>query len=408
MEINVENIKKFLSENELDNSLECLKAEIRSKSIARIMLNDQSQNFKIIQNSNKEINFEKYHKQDLLKSGRKLVSFSSNVLEKLEKFEDISELKLKLSRFHDIFYELEFKQGNLLENLQEIKANIYKSWADQDYDKLNLKLLELRTEALTIANHKRDDFIKNLVGNNIFSNHLKRFLDIDNLETKKTLLGLLSIFCSNKTGRSYILGNTPQILVKFLVESSQNSSSGSVSQRFSIACLEKLSYSEVITIQYMCQSHYIKWIIFDLLYCQIVNKMPSNSFIQIYGCSLLANLLNSDDGLSVINDTPNMETDLNYLLEILMENDLSLESLYPLLICISTISKELPDLNINKEIEGFVDQFRLRGVKDLELRSLVFTSCSNIIQKNTIVTQSSSDLEEILDFECFSDEITLN
>ncbi|CAG9334327.1 unnamed protein product [Blepharisma stoltei] len=429
-EVLYEFIKEFLTENNFESTFECFKAEIRAKKVSKefkmkaqneisMGITESEWRFhKLMRDSEKVKEWENENKK-LIEAWQKALIIAADLIKKIENLrlnadqEIIANYRLQISRLCSQFglkideVQQSFERTSI--KVQDYKERILENLNSKDYNSLNKNLIELRNESLLIPKEGRQDYLNSLVARNIFSNNLKKFLEVDNRNTKKNILGIVSILCSSQQGRQYILANNAEWLINFFINFAKIAPSGSVSQRFSISILQKLTYSEDEVCMMISRTDFIEWLIKNLLYTQIMRKSRSHPFIQIFGSALLANLLNYQSGRDFVLNFSDINALLRCLLTILKDPELQIGSIYPILLSISVISatKNIEDINISNEIQEFIEIFRRRQAVDEDFRSIIFSACTNITQKQEIIHKSSEDnsSEQILDFECFPDEI---
>ncbi|CAG9321058.1 unnamed protein product [Blepharisma stoltei] len=437
-------IKEYLTYHGFSSTLECFNAELKSKAISKqtkkpttskeigemprlytISLGEDGKAARVSTLEKRLENAEK-SKENILRNGRKLFEIVVDTIQLLEEqnsqaYQDkISVYKKQLAKIQEILglrvYETESISILNPNYIQEMKTKILNDLERKNYTELAELLVTLRAESLSAPKDKRSELIRLLSSEDIFSGSLRNLLTIRNHSIKSCLLALVSILCSENHGRNYILSGYSSTVIAQLMAEVKEQESGSVTQRFALAALSKLSYTEDEVCSQLTEANFIEWLIKSMLYNQIVRKSPTHPFVHIFGSALLANLLNFPAGRNYILHYGEPNVILRYLLDIVKEPMLPAEAICALLICVSTAMSACDSAdysNVEREIRELISNYQERTDENEEMKSLVFAACTALLQKQPIEPRLGREEEEtsssieVFDFECFTDEILL-
>lgn len=433
-------IKEYLVHNGFSSTLECFTAESKSKILSKnikrpkstdvmprlytIALGEDGKATRV-SNLEKRLENSEKSKENVLRTGRKLFEIAVDALQMLDtentsSYSDkVLVYKQQLAKIQDVLglrvYE---SQTSLILNnnfIQDIKAKILNESEKKNYQSLAEALVTLRAESLSAPKEKRGEIIRNLSSEDIFSGSLRSLLALRNHSVKTSLLSIVSILCSQEHGRKYVLSGYSATIIAHLMAEIKEQESGSVAQRFALSCLSKLSYTEDEVCAQLVDSNFIEYLIKTMLYNQVVRKSPTHPFVHTFGSALLANILNFGAGRQYVVNYPESNVLLRYLLDCIKESSLVGEAICALLICISVVLETCDTTehgNVEREIRDFVALYAERTDETEEMKNLVLSACTSLIQKREIETRLTREDEnlstsEIFDFECFTDEIQI-
>ena len=246
---------------------------------------------------------------------------------------------------------------------------------------------------------------------------------------KHALSALVSVIASTPQGIEYLTQMAPNktdlSLIERIVELVQQSEDGSVTQRFQIACLQKLSaqnssqLDETVTeriIELMTQSGMIGWCLRLLERAKQPKRERPNtpsihSFCLDFASALLANLLHAQTTIEMLHDDQNMTKDyMGALLNLIDENDqtkafLPTSTIIHLLICLSYLSKERfqeakEATQFVDSIQNFVERFSQRQVGETDQESsdkkLVLDLCAHMFHAKD--TTNANDVSATMEY----------
>lgn len=421
-------IKEYLNFNGLTSTLECLQAEVKSKSLVPYKktsknLKSSAQAPKLYEycmgegaKSASQTAIEKRLEQALksnentLKAAKRIFEIAVNSVKILEENkiheETVSGYKLQLSKLqHEIgVRSIHSNQSPILSGpfVQESRNKLIHYLNSKEYHSLAQELLKIRVECLSVAKEQRQELINNLCENDVFGGSLNLLLTVKNHPVCNGTMALVSILSSTEAGKSYVLGNNPAYTCTLLIKHLQDQELGSVCQRFILASLEKLSLNDTACVC-MIESKIIDWLIHNTLVHSI------HPFVYLFSSALLFNLLNFTGGKVYISQNRDQFTSIIKQLLGFMLHDLDLAVISHFLLCSLSILQVFPDLNITPEIEQVVNNVRNSEKKDDQAKSFIFDICNKILNKNFNETRSgvAGNDEENIFFECFTDEAPL-
>lgn len=163
-------------------------------------------------------------------------------------------------------------------------------------------LLSLRVNALQISPELRRNLVSELIKNDMFlitqnknNNFVMDLLNINSHGLKHAICALISVIASTIKGVDYLTQIDLAITEK-VVEILKDQEDGSVTQRFCIAILQKMSVKET-TIELFVQKGLIQWV---LKLLDKSKQVDIHIFSLDFASALLANILHSHSTLEYL------------------------------------------------------------------------------------------------------------
>ena len=271
--------------------------------------------------------YKKIH--SILQSSRQIFAIAINCLQKLSEVKDnnfiddkleesINSFKIQLGKYHKILLAAgpdkseTYSEALILEH----KKRLLEAKNAKNIEGIIEVLLSLRVNALQVLPIYRTDFINSLIRQdvlNISTNKSNSFvLDLLALPShilKHGLCALISIVASTSSGVTYLIENGTDILQKS-IETTKEQTDGSVTQRFCIAFLQKISLRRDL-IEILVKNKMIDWII-KLLETALTKEV--HEFSIYFGSALLANILRSDIALQYLESSQDSIRNVLFLL----------------------------------------------------------------------------------------------
>mmetsp|Transcript_12517 Transcript_12517/g.12301 ORF Transcript_12517/g.12301 Transcript_12517/m.12301 type:complete len:189 (-) Transcript_12517:297-863(-) len=166
-------------------------------------------------------------------------------------------------------------------------------------------------------------------------------MDLLNINTanahglKHAICALISVIASTIKGVDYLTQIDLSIAEK-VIEILKEQEDGSVTQRFCIAILQKMSVKEV-TIELFVQKNMIQWVL------KLLEKSKGQDihiFSLDFSSALLANILHSHSTLDYLEKNTKVTKDIMVGLLSLLKENIPTSVLMHILICLSYLSKE--------------------------------------------------------------------
>ena len=449
----VDLIKDFLKENNYTSTLECFIKEDNYKRVENKNSKDKKEEkkdnkfTKYVQSSRECVRkiskfqntynlLEKKYKSILL-CARQVFSISINCIEMLQELKDgnkkenleetIENFKSQIGKYHKIIMSDSWDENTKTINqavMIEHKNNLKKAKDEKNNDKIVEILLSLRVYALQIQPELRRNLVEDLIENDILfiqeNNSDKFVLDLLNTHSysmKHAILSLISIISSTFKGVEYLNSNGSSIIEK-VMDIIKSTEDGQVIQRFAIAILQKMSIKENIIKIYL-KNGLIDWI------NKLLERSRTNEvhiFCLDFGSALIANMLQCNFVLDFLekNMVPCKSLMENFLG--MIKEKIPTSVLMHILICLKYLGK-----NRFKKVK---DECKfIERIKDFNeyYNNIKPSTEFEKLDKNTILDLSESlfnikedtkeinyeskfqeydNLQKIIVFECFQDEIS--
>ena len=450
----IELIKDFLKERGYTSTLECFIKEDNYKKVERknakkkkIEVYAESKFTKYLKTSREKIIkytkledsyklLEKKYKT-ILQCARQSFSISINCLELLKDIKNgnnkdnleeiIEDYKSQIGKYHKIIMNDSWDENTKTINeavMIEHKNNLKTGKDEKNNDKIIEILLSLRVYALQIQPELRRNLVDELIENDILfiqeNNSDKFVLDLLNIHSysmKHAILSLISIISSTLKGVEYLNSNGTSIIEK-IMDIVKSTEDGQVTQRFAIAILQKMSIKENIIKIYL-KNGLIDWI------NKLLERSRTNEvhiFCLDFASALIANMLQCSFVLDFLekNMVPCKSLMENFLG--MIKEKIPTSVLMHILICLKYLGK-----NRFKKVK---DECKfIERIKDFNeyYNNIKPSTEFEKLDKNTILDLSESlfnikedtkeinyeskfqeydNLQKIIVFECFQDEIS--
>ena len=259
-------------------------------------------------------------------------------------------------------------------------------------------LLSLRVNALQIPPDQRRNLVEQLVKIDIFNitetksqEFVLSMLAMKNHGLKHALLALISVIVSTSQGVQYLThtdaGTMNLSILEKIISTLKEQEDGSVTQRFNIAILQKMSaqnsaqLADTVTesiIDVMVKKNLIPWCL-TLLH-KARKPEGIHTFCLDFASALLANILHASGTLEMLetNQRTTSET-MDSLLNLINQQDIPEEQmptsvLIHCLICLSYLSKErfsqtIDQCNFVDRISQFVETFSMKQIGESDQES---------------------------------------
>ena len=181
-----------------------------------------------------------------------------------------------------------------------------------------------------------------LITKNGNSSFVLELLKIPNHGLKHAICALISVIASTPQGVDYLTTHGMEIVTQ-VIDILKEQEDGSVTQRFCIAILQKMSVKEDL-IPILVDAELIDWIL------RLLEKSKSTEihiFSLDFSSALLANILHSNSTLEMLVQEPDKTKEIMMTLLHLLKENVPSTVLMHILICLSYLSKE----RFNDQIE---------------------------------------------------------
>ena len=224
--------------------------------------------------------------------------------------EAIENYKIQLGKYHKILLS-ELKQDDKSQLFSEAVLSEHKNKLIKAKDENNVEniievLLSLRVNALQISPELRRNLVSELIKNDMFlitqnknNNFVMDLLNINSHGLKHAICALISVIASTIKGVDY-LTQIDLVIAEKVIEILKEQEDGSVTQRFCIAILQKMSVKE-LTIELFVQKQLIQWV---LKLLEKSKTIDIHIFSLDFASALLANILHSHSTLEFLERNP--------------------------------------------------------------------------------------------------------
>ena len=247
----------------------------------------------------------------ILQSSRQIFSIAINCLQKLNEIktnnyiddkigETIEEFKIQLGKYHKILLGEVANKNEMFSEaiILEHKRKLIEAKSTNNIEGMIEILLSLRVNALQVSYPLRRNLVSELIRNDVLmitedksNSFILDLISIPSHSLKHALCALMSIITSIHKGIEYLVENGFDILQK-VIDIVKEQEDGSVTQRFCIALLQKMSIKEEL-IDVFVKNKIIDWIT-KLLETSLTKDI--HIFSLNFGSALLANILHSGYG----------------------------------------------------------------------------------------------------------------
>ncbi len=363
--------------------------------------------------------------------GIKEIAGNDSVLDLLESY------KIQLGKYHKIVLNEGRLEGNELITetvMQEHKQKFLKHLKENNVDSLVEVLLSLRVNALQIAPELRKNLVYELIRNDIFTIEAEnnfsvvlKILAIDNSSLKHAVTSLISVISSTLKGVEYLTHGGDMAIIRAVIKILKGCETGSVTQRFCIAILQKCSIKETV-IPTLIESNMIFWVL-DLLNESLTKKV--HVFCLDFSSALLANIMHSPHTISFLENSPDIARKVLENMLNLIRSNIPVSVLMHILISISYFSKDnfaklLEELRFVDKISKFVEKYSQINTTDNEAleidKKTVLDLCAHMFHPKDVTLDNSESMDGMdlksedrireyeneqgeLIFECFQDEV---
>mmetsp|Transcript_2068 Transcript_2068/g.4748 ORF Transcript_2068/g.4748 Transcript_2068/m.4748 type:complete len:462 (-) Transcript_2068:6893-8278(-) len=344
----------------------------------------------------------------MMAAGKHLLALGLDVVQRLPPKNDVaSGFKSQLGKFHALFVAggadsaAEGEEINETEIL-EIKANIIRGLKERDLNLLKSQLAQVRTRALQVSHKHRRRFIDYCVKHDVLASNPSSLLKKGDIA--KVSLPVLSMLASSSRGVYYLLRKNREQVVGSLVLLAQESPDSSLSQRFAVAVLQKLTVYDDAICRELLESGFGLWVMREFLVKNVLDRQFVHSFLLDYGSSLLANLINTESGRHYFENRHAEALEvMESLLEMLKVPSLESSVIIHLLIVLSVLSSEqhfaelVEETNFKDHIAEFLELYSARRPEaeneDPESHSTVLDMCAHLFH-----VRSSLDTSEVMEY----------
>jgi len=257
----------------------------------------------------------------ILQSARQIFSIAINCLQQLHNIKDgnsmgenlgetIENYKVQLGKYHKILLSEGADRSELFSFvvMMEHKKKLINAKDENNLENIIEVLLSLRVNALQISPELRKNLVYELIRNDIFLITAKKnnqfvleLLAISSHALKHALCALISVIASTLKGVEYLVENDHSVLQK-IIDVLKEQEDGSVTQRFCVAILQKMSIKEDL-VDVLMKNKMIEWIV------KLIERSTSkeiHTFSLDFGSALLANILHANSTLEYLEKNPSV------------------------------------------------------------------------------------------------------
>lgn len=350
--------------------------------------------------------------------------------------ETIENYKVQLGKYHKILLSEGGDRSELFSEavMMEHKTKLIKAKDEKNLENIIEVLLSLRVNALQISPELRKNLVYELIRNDIFQIESTKsnafildLLEISSHALKHALCALISVIASTLKGVEYLVTNDHAVLQK-IIDVLKEQEDGSVTQRFCIAILQKMSIKEDL-VETLMKNKMIDWIV-KLMERSLESEI--HAFSLDFGSALLANILHANTTLDYLEKNPAFAKNVMERLLTLIREAIPTSVLMHVLISLSYLSKErfshqVEECQFVDKISDFVEYFSQNNVSENENDEIdkrtVLDLCAHMFHPKDVVADSSQSMEYNdmkfedkikefeneqgdLIFECFPDEVS--
>jgi len=383
----------------------------------------------------------------VLQSARQIFSIAINCLQQLHNIKDgnsmgenlgetIENYKVQLGKYHKILLSEGADRSELFSEvvMMEHKKKLINAKDENNLENIIEVLLSLRVNALQISPELRKNLVYELIRNDIFLVTAKKnnqfvldLLAISSHALKHALCALISVIASTLKGVEYLVENDHSLLQK-IIDVLKEQEDGSVTQRFCVAILQKMSIKEDL-VDVLMKNKMMEWIV------KLIERSTTkeiHTFSLDFGSALLANILHANSTLDYLEKNPAVTKNMMERLLALIRGTIPTSVLMHVLICLSYLSKErfspqVEQCHFVDKISDFVEYFSQNNLSENENDEIdkrtVLDLCAHMFHPKDVVADSSQSMEYNdmkfedkikefeneqgdLIFECFPDEVS--
>ena len=464
-------IKEFLKYNGYNSSLQAFENEeksrlaltkhkkplniipkdINDKSIPTLYKLFESEKSKKENKSEKDLKELQKKHNAVLQSARQIFSIAINCLQQLHNIKDgnsigenlaetIENYKIQLGKYHKILLSEGADKSELFSEsvMLDHKSKLIKAKEESSLENIIEVLLSLRVNALQISPELRKNLVYELIRNDIFLISAKKsnyfvldLLNISSNSLRHALCALISVIVSTYKGVEYITENDNSILQK-IIDILQDEEDGSVTQRFALAILQKMSIKED-TVETIMKFKMIDWVV------KLVERSLEKEvhiFSLDFATALLANILHASNTQEYLLKNLSFARSIMERLLGMIKEQIPTSVLMHVLICLSYLSREkfsktVEECKFVDKISDFVESYsKSNGTgkgqtneNDEIDRRTVLDLCAHMFHPKDKANEYSQTLEYNdmkcddkirefeneqgdLIFECFPDEVS--
>jgi hypothetical protein len=300
---------------------------------------------------------------------------------------------------------LKSTESSLMSNMyiQGLRNQMTNMLQTNDYPNLSRELAKIRVECISAPVNQRKNIVDTLQKNDIFGSNINELIGIKNKAVKNGAFALISILCTTEDGKSYVLGDNPSGVTTLLMKQLETQERNSVTQRFIVSALSKLSLEDQV-VECMINSQFYSWVLSNLI------KHDLHEFIQSFASAILVNIFSSNLGKDFLRDNRELsDSTARKLLVFAKHENAPLDVAFHCILCVYVISEIFQDINFNQDITQVVEEVWKTPDTGDGIKSRIFKISNNIINRKHDYNSKSAHKkdkaeEEIIYFECFDDE----
>lgn len=316
--------------------------------------NSNNKNLKPTKNDKEFKELNKKH-QAVLQSARQIFSIAINCLQQLHNIKDgnsvgenlgetIENYKTQLGKYHKILLSDGAERSELLSEtvMIEHKTKLIKAKEENNLENIIEVLLSLRVNALQISPELRKNLVYELIRNDIFlitkkknSKFLMDLLAINSNALKHALCALISVIAATYKGVEYLTEADLSVMQR-IIDILKEQEDGSVTQRFCLAILQKMSIKEDL-IEVLLKNKMHEWLL------KLIERSVGHEIHQFsldFGSAVLANILHANSTLEMLDKHPTLAKSMLERMLSLIRQNIQTSVLMHILICLSYLSKE--------------------------------------------------------------------
>lgn len=372
---------------------------------------NQSPKKKIQSVTKKQLEELKQAHESLLRSAKKIYKIAVNAVKLLEDHhleqEIVALYKMQLSQaqYNIGAKPLKSTESSLMSNMyiQGLRNQMTNMLQTNDYPNLARELAKIRVECISAPVNQRRSIVDTLQKNDIFGDNISELIGIKNKAVKNGAFALISILCTTEDGKGYVLGDNPSGITTLLMKQLETQERNSVTQRFIVSSLSKLSLEDPV-VECMINSQFYNWVLSNLI------KHDLHEFIQSFASAILVNIFSSNLGKDFLRDNREFsDNTARKLLVFAKHENTPLDVAFHCILCVYVISEIFQDINFNQDITQVVEEVWKTPDTGDGIKSRIFKISNNIINRKHDYNSKSMHKkdkveEEIIYFECFNDE----
>lgn len=349
-----------------------------------------------------------------LNAGKQLIHMGLDAASKLRAYEEMKEVaenfREQLARYYQIFAndsrmdEREASEFLADSHLKIIKNKLQSGLKARGALENKDDLIEIRKAALSVPTAQRKNVLAKLISADIFSGNVQRVLNKASGEVRVHVLALMSMIASSLNGVLTLLKGNSEELVLNLLEVLTSEPLNSLSQRFCLGILQKITIWHEPSCSVLTDAGGIQYIIREILEKSIIDKEYVHSYCLDFSSALLANLTSQNYAISFLEMRQGESLKvMDSLLTMISTEGVESSTIIHLLIVLTALANDkfafqMENAQFNDRISEFVEIYSMKSSEietdDPENRKIILDMCAHLFHPR----ESLLDISEVMDY----------